>query len=108
MKKVNVLILTLILSLLLGAFIASAKHNKKHTTPYGDYCSRVSHYGMHHKALSDKQVHEALKHYYSEKDLSFEIINSRGRFVKAFIKDGNKTVDTIIFDRHTGRIRSVY
>ena len=63
---------------------------------------------MHHKALSDKQVRQALKHYYGEKDLDFAIINSKGRFIKAFIKDGDETVDTIIFDRHSGRLRSTY
>jgi hypothetical protein len=108
MKKVNVLILTLILSLLLGAFIASAKHNKKHTTPYGDYCSRVSHYGMHHGMLNNNQVEEALKHYYGEKGLGVEIVSWKGRFIKALIKDQDSVVDTIIFDRHTGRIRSIY
>jgi hypothetical protein len=77
-------------------------------TPYGAYCNRISHYVMHHESLSDKEVRQALEHYYGEKDLDFEMINSKGRFIKAFIKDGNKTVDTIIYDRHSGRIRSIY
>ncbi len=88
--------------------VRAASPNGKKTTPYGAYCDRVRHYGNHHKALNDKHVNEALKHYYGEKDLDFKIINSKGRFVKAFIKDGNKIVDTIILDRRTGRIRSVY
>jgi hypothetical protein len=40
--------------------------------------------------------------------LDFEIVNSKGRFIKALIKDGEKIVDTSIFDRHSGRIRPVY
>ncbi len=110
MRSRTLLLITIFIT---GIFLAAVKNlhassPKKNATPYGDYCDRVSHYGKRHKAISDKQVREALKHYYGEKGLDFEIINLKGRFVKAFIKDGNKTVDTIIFDRHTGRIKSVY
>jgi hypothetical protein len=85
-----------------------ALHSVNKVTLYGDYCNRVSHYGMHHKAISDKGVRQSLEHYFSKKGLDFEILNAKGRFIKALIKDGNKNVDIIIFDRHTGRIRSIY
>jgi hypothetical protein len=109
MKKELTLILALSLSLvLLAPTHVSAKHDKKNVTPYGDFCDRVSHYGIHKHNLSDKDVREALKHYFGEKGLNFEIVISRGRFVKAIIKDKNDIIDTIIFDRNTGRIRSVH
>ena len=109
MRKTLTLILALSLSLiLLAPAHASAKHDKKNVTPYGDFCNRVSHYGIHKHLLDNKQVKNSLEHYFGGKGLSIEIINSKGRFVKTAVKDGETIVDTIIFDRHTGRIRSVY
>ena len=104
----------LLTSILLSGFLPDdlgdvhAFQAEEKITPYGAYCNRISHYGMYQKPLSHKQVRQALKHYYGTKDLDFEIINSKGRFIKAFIKDRNKNVDTIIIDRHSGRIRSIY
>lgn len=105
--------LTLIMSLVLSfIFIApdgvSANHHRKSVTPYGDSCDRVNHYGVHKKMLDIKRVKEALKHYYAQKSLDIEILNSSGRFIKTIVKDKDKVVDTIIFDRKTGRIRSIY
>jgi hypothetical protein len=99
MNKVVTLIIILTLS--------SAVHKNKHITPYGDYCSVTSHYGMHHGMLSNEQIEKALKHYFGKKGLDFKIINNKGRFVKAHVKSDDKVIDTIIFDRHSGRIRSI-
>ena len=82
-------------------------HHGENITPYGAYCNRISQYGMHHGMLTNDQIKEALNHYYGEKQLDYEIIDWQGRFVKALIKDGGTVVDTIIIDRHSGRIRSI-
>ena len=109
MKNNIAIISVLALSLLLGGTAgASAERSNKHITPYGDFCRQTSHYGMHKKMLSNQEAEQALRHYFGEKGLDFEIIHNRHRFIKAVIKDNNKIVDTIIFDRHTGRIRSIY
>lgn len=57
--------------------------------------------------LSPAQTKQALEDYYSQKGLSIKIDRIRGRFIKAQILDGSKVVDIIIFDRKTGRIRSI-
>ncbi len=93
--------------LLTSPVIASAGHKNKHVTPYGDFCDRVSNYGMHKHMLDIKEVRESLTHYFGDKGLNYEIIKDKGRFMKVVIKDNNNVVDTIIFDRHTGRIRSI-
>jgi hypothetical protein len=109
MKKLIGIILTLALSLIIaGAGGASAERSNKHITPYGDFCKQASHYGMHKQMLTSQEAGQALEHYFGKKGLDSEILHSRGRFIKAVIKDKNKTVDTIILDRHTGRIRSIY
>jgi len=77
-------------------------------TPYGDFCPRCSHYGICDTPLSHEDAEKAMVDYYKKKGLHVEIENARGRFIKAKVKDEKDTVDVIIFDRHTGRIRSIY
>lgn len=109
MIKELILILGLVLSLTVSVnAAASAELKNKRVTPYGDFCERVSHYGMHKHMLTPKEAEDALTHYYSNKGLDVQIIKSEGRFIKAVIKNKETIVDTIIFDRHTGRIRSIY
>jgi hypothetical protein len=108
MKKELALILAVLLCLILFIKEGYALHDKKTIVPYGDFCDRVSKYGIHRHMLNNKQVRQALKHYFEGKGLDFEIIKSKGRFIKVNIVDKGKAVDTIIFDRHTGRIRSIH
>lgn len=78
-------------------------------TPYGDFCPVYnSHYGIHRFILSPEDAEKSMVNYYHKKGLSVEIENIRGRFIKAKIKDKDKVIDVIIFDRQTGRIRSIY
>ena len=58
--------------------------------------------------LSPSQTRKALEDYYARKGLRIRIDRFEGRFVKARILDGNRVVDEIIFDRRTGRIRSIF
>jgi hypothetical protein len=85
-----------------------AGHRTGRVTPYGDFCRRHSRYGMHHEQLSLERAQDSLDHYFGAKGLTVTIVGSHGRFIKALIKDRDAVVDTIIFDRMTGRIRSIY
>lgn len=109
MKKIIAVIMAFTLSAFLaGASVSSEAHNRKQITPYGAFCSRTSHYGMHHGILDNNQVEKALKHFYNVKGLDIEIVDLKGRFIKALVKDKGAVVDKVIFDRRSGRIRSVY
>ncbi len=88
-----------------GAFAFSG-HNK--VTPFGDYCSRMSHYGKNKSIIDLKHAEEALNHYYKEKGLDIDVVSREGRFIKVHVIDKHAVVDIIIFDRSTGRVRSVY
>lgn len=76
-------------------------------TPYGDYCT-CGNYGICKNELSHSEAASAINAYFEEKGLKAENIRGRGRFIEADIyRDGN-LVDRIIFDRKTGRLRSMY
>jgi hypothetical protein len=109
MNKKFVPIVILILIFFLSAFtVVSAFPPDKKITPYGDYCTIHSHYGRSKSFHTFKQAKEALKHYYSKKGFEVNIISSKKRFINAHVMKEDEVVDTIVFDRHTGRIRSTY
>ncbi|NOY65547.1 MAG: hypothetical protein GXO97_09200 [Nitrospirae bacterium] len=87
---------------------AYAGSGSRAVTPYGDFCPMASKYGMHRHNISIEEAKAALSEYYKEKGLNIWIVEIRGRFIKLNVTDGKKIVDTVIFDRHTGRLRSIY
>ncbi len=108
MNRNYVRIFIIILALLLLPLEVFAWRHGRPVTPYGDFCPRCSHYGICDKPLSPQDAEKAMIDYYKKKGLDVEIENVRGRFIRAKVKDENDIVDVIIFDRHTGRIRSIY
>ncbi len=84
------------------------EEKKAPVTPYGDYCRNCSRYGFCPTMLTIHQTVKALEDYYGSKGYRAEIKKIRGRFVIADIYKNGKTVDKIIFDRKTGRIRSIF
>jgi hypothetical protein len=94
--------------LLASGTTVSAWQKRKPVTPYGDFCPRCGKYGTCKKTMSTKDAEKAMKDYYHKKRYNVEIENNRGRFIRAKIKDKGKVIDVIIFDRKTGRIRSIY
>ena len=85
-----------------------ALHREKPVTPYGDFCPRCTKYGNCKTPMGHEDAKTAMINYYQKKGLSVEIVKKRGRFIRAKIKDKNDVVDVIIFDRRSGRIRSIY
>lgn len=94
--------------LVLLPYTSRAADSKKPVTPYGDYCPRYSIYGKGKSVHSSEQAEEALRLYYREKGFDIEIASYQGRFLKVHIKKNGSIADTILFDTHTGRIRSIY
>jgi hypothetical protein len=50
----------------------------------------------------------ALNRYYSERGYRVGTIYHKGRFIEAEIFKHNRRVDVVLFDRKTGRLRSIY
>ena len=82
--------------------------NEKPVTPYGDFCKRCSEYGNCKSTMSHEEAKQALIEYYHNKGLGVQLEKKRGRFIRAKIRDNDNVVDVIIFDRRSGRIRSIY
>lgn len=87
---------------------AVAGGHEKPVTPYGDFCKRCSEYGNCKSIMSHEDAKKALIDYYHRKGLGVELEKKRGRFIRAKVRDKNRVVDVIIFDRRSGRIRSIY
>ncbi len=85
----------------------SAQEKKQPVTPYGDFCSLCSTYGICTIQTSPEKAERAIRDYYKKKGLDVEIEEISGRFIKAKVKDKGKVVDTILFDSSTGRFRSI-
>jgi hypothetical protein len=80
----------------------------KPVTPYGDSCPQCGKYGTCNTTMTDYDAEKALKDYYNKKGLTVEIEKKKGRFIRAKIYNKTGIADIIIFDRQTGRIRSIY
>jgi len=80
----------------------------KSVTPYGDTCAKCGRYGACKSTISQEDAEKAITDYYNKKGLDVRIELIKGRFIKAKVSDKEGVVDVIIFDRRTGRIRSIY
>lgn len=88
--------------------IVVADDSRENSTPYGDYCRKYSHYGKNRIMHDYKHAEKALMHYYSKKGLKIKPLSRKGRFIKAHVIKKGIVIDIILFDRHTGRVRSIY
>jgi len=76
--------------------------------PYGDYPNWHSAYGICKQNLGPREAEIAIERYFASKGLRAENIRHRDRFTVADIYKGDRLFDKILFDRKTGRIRSIY
>lgn len=110
MKKSKLLLRAVlpVTALLYAAFITSSYADNGKVTPYGDYCRDCGSYGTCKEILSPHEALNALSGYYREKGYQVGTIRHKGRFIEADIYKNEKQVDKVLFDRKTGRVRSVY
>lgn len=87
---------------------AIAEYQGEEVTPYGDFCRRCTDYGTCDSLMTDESANKAIIEYYHAKGLNVKIEKNSGRFIKAKIINKDAVVDVIIFDRRTGRVRSIY
>lgn len=98
--------MTVIMFLLITAGASQAF--PAYVTPYGDYCREYNSYGSCREAISPQQAMKAIDRYYREKGCQIRTFMPRGRFIEVDVYKDDRQVDKVIFDRKTGRLRSVY
>lgn len=104
MKKAMRYVLPLIVLLITAANGYAAER----AMPYGDYPQGNSAYGMCRENLGPKEAEIAIEKYFASKGLRATNMRHKDRFVEADIYRDNRLYDKILFDRKTGRIRSIY
>lgn len=77
-------------------------------TPYGDFCPKCSNYGAGHQKVMDEQAIDAARSYFSARGFDIANIKLRGRFILFDVVRQRQLVDQVIFDRATGRLRSIH
>jgi hypothetical protein len=107
-KKVFTFLVIIIAVMFLSIEVPFAGRRGMNITPYGDFCPRCGKYGTCNNPMNPGEAEKAMEDYYREKGFDIEVVKVKGRFIRANIKDKGEVVDVIIFDRHTGRIRSIY
>lgn len=95
-----------IVLVLVTSILVYAEENN--VTPYGDYCRDCTIYGTCKEVISPKVAMMALDRYYREKGYRVGAFYHKGRFVEAVIFKNSRQVDVVLFDRKTGRLRSIY
>lgn len=101
------LLLIPLLAVIAASGTASA-HDDGQVTPYGDYCKYCTTYGTCKAPVPPREAVRALEQYYSEKGYALGSVHHKGRFIEAVVLKDSRPVDRVLFDRNTGRIRSVY
>jgi hypothetical protein len=107
-RKFTPLKTALIAAFLSISLTAVAHAERRHVTPYGDYCKEYSVYGICRDALPPDEALLALAKYYRAKGCRVLIVQHQGRFIVADVYRKQQQVDKIVFDRKTGRLRSIY
>lgn len=77
-------------------------------TPYGDFCPKSSAYGSAQQDSLDGQAADAARSYFAARGMEITNIKQRGRFMFFDVLKQRQLVDQVIFDRATGRLRSIH
>jgi hypothetical protein len=73
---------------------------------YGDYCESA--YGYCTREMTVEEAANALRVFFGKRGFQSVVRAHMGRFVRADIYRGPHLVDSIILDRKTGKMRSIY
>jgi hypothetical protein len=115
MKRILLIIILSIFILIIATFNAFAQNDENRWRGikyhYGTYCPALQQecYGERKAVRTKTEAREELMKYFSSGRETIGEIKDRGLFFEVEIKGrDNRTVDRIIIDKRTGRIRSVY
>lgn len=93
---------------LISLTIAVSFAEDRSVTPYGDYCRECTNYGVCRDVLPRADAVHVLVNYFRNRGYRVVSVFHKGRFIEADIFKNERYVDKVVFDRKTGRIRSIY
>ncbi|HWR59846.1 MAG TPA: hypothetical protein VN328_13245 [Thermodesulfovibrionales bacterium] len=76
--------------------------------PYGEYSEWCCVYGICKQDLGVREAQLVIEKIYSDRGLTVVNMQYKGRFIEVEIYKNNRLFDKILFDRKTGRIRSIF
>lgn len=76
--------------------------------PYGDFCPKCSKYGRGRMPVELEESMGALRDYFSHRSMNIDNVHVRGPLMRADVFRDGRMVDRVIFDRRSGRVRSIY
>ena len=79
-------------------------------SPFGGYCEGAGRgwYGEGKPVKSAEDASEVIRSIYLPRKVSVTNVRDEADFFEADVKENNKPLDTVIVDKRTGRIRSIY
>ncbi len=89
-------------------FAAINGYAAERSMPYGDYPRGESAYGVCTQNMEPRDAEVAIEKYFAIKGLRATNMRHKGRFIEADVYRDSQLYDKILFDRKTGRIRSIY
>lgn len=104
MKRTKKIVATILLTGTLS-FPVLAEDSDRRIPPYGHS------FTVYGACRQQMRVHEAMQKvedYFAEREMTIEMREIRGRFIRVNVFDNKEQVDSVIIDTKTGRMRSVY
>ncbi len=108
MKALRIITRSAITACFLLSTAAFSFGGEQPVTPYGAYCRDCAVYGACKETIPPAEAVHALRKYYRIRGYRLGNITHKGRFIEAEVLKNHRPVDSVIFDRKTGRLRSVY
>lgn len=94
--------------LILLSSVSLSSGGDRPVTPYGGYCKDCAVYGACRESIPTVEALRSLRKYYEERGYRIGIVVHKGRFLEVEVLQNSRPVDRVLFDRKTGRIRSMY
>lgn len=108
MKTLNIITRSALTASLLLSAVSFSAAGEGPVTPYGGYCKDCAVYGACKESIPLREAIQSLRKYYEERGYRLGNVAHKGRFIEAEVLDNRRQVDKVIFDRKTGRLRSMY
>lgn len=108
MKDLRIISRSALTAFLLLSAVSFSSGAQGPVTPYGGYCKDCAVYGACRESIPLREAIQALRKFYEGRGYRLGHVVFRGRFIEAEVLQDNRHIDKVIFDRKTGRIRSMY